>query len=309
MSKGQLNVTIIGAGVFGGYHLQKAIESPHVDTVSIFDMDVARSTRLAREKNVPLHASLDTALTESDAVIIATPAKHHAQMALQAIEAGCHCLIEKPLAHDEALAQRICKLAISKKRLIHVGHQERYVLKAIGLDRITERPKIIECIRENKPNNRISDVSAVLDLTIHDIDMALWLMGQTPLGAMATGRSTLTDMIDHIKGELIFETSKARLTTSRNATAQCRKLILTYGSGGEIEVDFTSRQIRNTTSHIIQMNGLDTDMAKDPLAASDNAFYQAIIDSKAKAEISGEEGLLALEWALEIERLAQSSSL
>ena len=302
MSSDLLNVTIIGAGVFGGYHINKAKENSLVGSVAIFDMDMARASRIAREKGLLVHPTLEAAYAASDAVIIATPAPDHGTRVLEALEAGCHCLVEKPLAHSLELAERITKLAKTKNLIVHVGHQERFVLSAIGIDKIGEKPKIMELYRENLANIRGTDVSVTLDLTVHDLDMAIWLMGEEPLGAMASGSSTVSDFIDDLKAELIFDKGKVRIITSRTATKQRREIKLSYVSGGEIIIDFTNRRLTNTTSHNVNMDWQSHPLAKDPLAASDGAFYSSIKGIDADL-IGAEDGKHAVGWALEIERL------
>ena len=196
MGLSSLKVAILGAGVFGRYHAQKALTHQGVSAVSIFDPDVARARTVADELGLELVETIEDALVSCDIVVIAAFATRHAELALQALKAGRHCLIEKPLAQDISLGQEICDVAASKNLIVHVGHQERFVLEAIALNSIVSKPRLIEIHRENPFSPRGTDVSVTLDLTVHDLDMVMWLMGEEPLGVLATGSSVETAFID-----------------------------------------------------------------------------------------------------------------
>ena len=301
MSRKSLKVAILGAGVFGRYHAMKARLAEDVGPIILYDPQTVKAHALADELKLTAEPDLDAALRACDAVIIAAPAIHHAELAIKALNAGKHCLIEKPLAHSLESAKRICDLALEKKRIVHVGHQERYVLQAIGLDTIVPKPKLIEITRESLPGPRGTDVSVTLDLTIHDLDMVMWLMGGEPLGVLALGSSVHTAFIDKSRAELIYDKSKAVIHTSRAAGESHRFMRLTYDEG-TIEVDFNRRSLKNKSPFMLNEDFKNDPRAKDALAASDYDFYQAVLNNTPSA-IPPEDGLRAIEWAFEIDRL------
>ncbi|MEP6342974.1 MAG: Gfo/Idh/MocA family oxidoreductase [Maricaulaceae bacterium] len=296
-----LKVAIIGAGVFGRYHAQKALAHKKVSSVSIYDLDISRARSIGDELGLDVIETFEDALASCDAVIIASPATFHAELALQSLKAGRHCLIEKPLAHELSLAQDICDLAREKNLIVHVGHQERYVLEAIGLNSIVSKPKLIELYRESPYSPRCTDVSSTLDLAVHDMDMVMWLMGGEPLGVLATGRSVETAFIDHSRAELIFDKTKAVIHTSRVANEARRTMLIVYPEG-TIEIDFNAKTLVNNSPFMLNENFGDDPRARDALGASDHAFFDAVIGGTSST-IPPEDGMRALEWALEIDSL------
>ena len=307
VSRKSLKIAILGAGVFGRYHAMKARAHARVSHVTLYDPQKAKLISLADELKLTAQLDLEAAINESDAVIIAAPAPYHAQLTLKALGAGKHCLIEKPLAHNLEQGRAICDLARDKKLNVHVGHQERYVLQAIGLDTILSRPKLIELYRENPFGPRGTDVSVSLDLTVHDLDMVMWLLGGEPLGVLATGESVRTEFIDRTRAELLYENSKAVIHTSRVANEGRRFMRLTYDKG-TVEIDFNSRKLKHNTPFMLNEDFTDDPRARDALAASDDAFYQAVLHG-APSAIPPEDGLRALEWAVEIDNLILGTSL
>ena len=301
MGLSSLKVAILGAGVFGRYHAQKALAHKAVSAVSIYDPDMARARSVADELGLEVKDTLEAALADCDAVVISAPATHHAELALQAFKAGRHCLIEKPLAHEMSLGQEICHVARDKNLIVHVGHQERFVLEAIALNSIVSKPRLIELHRENPYSPRGTDVSATLDLTVHDLDMVMWLMGSEPLGVLATGSSVRTSFIDRSKVELIYDKTKAIIHTSRVAEVGRRTMMITYHEG-TVEIDFNTKTLINNSPFMLNAQFGEDPKARDALGASDHAFFDAVLNGTPSV-IPPEDGLRAIEWAKEIDNL------
>ena len=307
MGLSSLKIAVIGAGVFGRYHAQKAQAHRHVSSVSIYDPDTARARAVADELNLDIAETFEAALAACDAVVIATPATFHATAALEALNAGKHCLIEKPLAHDMSLAQDICDLARENNLTVHMGHQERYVLEAIALNSIVSKPKLIELHRESLFSPRCTDVSSTLDLAVHDLDMVMWLLGGEPLGVLATGSSVKTAFIDRSRAELIYDQTKVIIHTSRVASVARRTMTLVYPEG-TVEIDFNAKTLNNKSPFMLNKDFGNDPSARDALGTSDHAFFDAVLNGTASA-IPPEDGLRALEWALEIDKLILGQAL
>jgi len=256
---------------------------------------------MADEFGIAVMPSVETAIAQSDAVIITAPALNHAELAIAALEAGRHCLIEKPLSHTLDAAQHICDLAEDKNLIVHVGHQERYVLSAIGLDTIVSKPRMIEMHRENKFSPRGTDVSVTLDLTVHDLDMVMWLLKGEPMGVLATGESVQTALIDRSRAELIYEKTKVVIHTSRTAQTPRRSMTLTYPEG-VVEIDFNARSLVNKSPFMLNEDFANHPLAKDALKTSDYDFFEAILSGRPSV-ISPKDGMRALDWALQIDAL------
>jgi predicted dehydrogenase len=295
----RLKIGVIGAGVFGGYHAGKCAAHPRLELVGIFDPDRARCRASATKQNTQAFFHPSELFASVDAAIIACPAIYHGDMALAALQAGCHVLIEKPIADNVSKAQRIVDIAASNDLIVQVGHQERFVFKAIGLDTIPETPTKIVGHRFSPFSHRGTDVSVTLDLMTHDLDLVLWLMGETPVSISGQSLRVASSKPDAAYAKLSFSHGVARLEASRVEEASSRQMRLTYPSG-TIEIDFNAKSLIHDTPFDLNDRFGDSPMARDSLGAGTNAFVDAVLDGK-PAPISGEDGLRALKAALRID--------
>ncbi|MEP3653458.1 MAG: Gfo/Idh/MocA family oxidoreductase [Litorimonas sp.] len=298
MSK-QLKIGLIGAGVFAGYHANKLTEHPRVVFTGVCDPDASRAEGLAKKHNIkplPLKALLET----SDAIVIACPASFHGSVALQALEAGCHCLIEKPLAVTAKEALDIADLSATKNLIVQVGHQERMVLRAIGLDDVKERPVKIEAVRNSPYSERGIDTSVTFDLMTHDIDLCTALMGAAPdriEGQSGEVRSRTPDMA---YARLWYGQSIACLSASRVESQSERWMKITYPSG-EVRIDFNAKTVMNSTGFPLNTDFAENDIAKDSLGAATQVFVQAVLDDNSVL-VSAQDGAIAVQVAETIDR-------
>ena len=298
--KTHLKLGVIGAGVFGGYHSAKCAAHPRIDFIGIYDPDIIKTKLVAQKYDVKQFHSAESLFNKVDAVIIACPARHHADMAIKALKDDCHCLIEKPLAADYKSGQEIVRLARGKGLIVQVGHQERFVLKAIGLDNLPEIPTHIITQRMSKFSQRCIDVSVTLDLMTHDIDLVHMLM-TTPLknfqGDTGIVRSDFADMAYAF---LEFENgTKATLEASRVAPEYSRVMQIKYPSG-TVHIDFIKKVLRHNTPFNLNENFGNDPKVVDSLGAATHAFVESVLDGK-PIMVSGEDGLRALMLALSID--------
>ncbi|MEL6861593.1 MAG: Gfo/Idh/MocA family oxidoreductase [Pseudomonadota bacterium] len=295
---GQLKTGLIGAGVFGGYHAGKIAASERTDFVGLFDPDQDRCAALADKHGVTAFAAQDALFAGVDAVIVACPATYHEVAVRAALEAGCHVMVEKPLALTGHAADQLAQLADSKGLVVQVGHQERFVLEAMGLYDISEAPTRIEAWRMSPPapDGRAGDVSVIWDLMTHDLDMVGKLMGPA-ISVEATGRSAHTEHIDESTARLSFAIGQAEVTASRCHSERDRRMVLTYPSG-TIAINFLTREIENSTPFEVEIDVSDT--LPDPLGTADEAFFAAALGEQDCA-IPGREAALAVHMAEQAE--------
>jgi predicted dehydrogenase len=294
----KLKTGLIGAGVFGGYHAGKIAASERTEFVGLFDPDQSRCAALAGQHGVECFADRDALFAAVDAVIVACPATYHEAVVRSALEAGCHVMVEKPLALTGHAADALAALADDKGLVLQVGHQERFVLEAMGLFDIPEAPTRIEAWRMGPPapDGRAGDVSVIWDLMTHDLDMVGKLMGPA-LSVEATGRSAHTDHIDESTAQLGFAVGQAEVTASRCHSERDRRMVLTYPSG-TLAINFLTREIDNSTPFEIRLDVSET--LPDPLGAADEAFFAAALGERACA-VPGREAALAVHMAEQAE--------
>lgn len=311
-----LRVGVAGAGVFGGYHANKYRQAPEagipVEFAGIYDLDKDRAEALAEGYGVTaFHGDqFDDFLSRLDVLTVATPAFAHAGIALKALAAGVHVYSEKPLATSGEDGDRMVELAEAKGLVLACGHQERSVFEAMGLYDVAERPTRLEAVRNGTASTRNLDVSVVLDLMIHDLDLALSLSGSEPGGLDASARRRQEPGYqaagaDEVTAELMFENgSVAVFKASRMADARERTMRIVYPSG-EVAIDFLNRTFENTTPFPLNPEFSEAVIAKDPLGTSVYRFLETVQGRRERPLCTGEEALAALSLALAIDEAVE----
>jgi predicted dehydrogenase len=287
---------VIGAGVFGGYHARQYAMLDGAALSAVFDPHPGRAAEVA----VPLGGraidELDAFFDAVDVVTVASPAVTHSQYALAALAAGKPVYVEKPIAVTLAEAEKIRELALAKNLVVACGHQERVVFRAMGLLDVPEQPLRLEALRHGPPSERSQDVSAVLDLMVHDLDLALSLSAAEPATTTAAGDW------DVARAEATFEDGfTALFDVSRQAPARKRTMRVVFPSG-EVEIDFLARTFRNTTPFALNADFAETPAAQDPLGASVAGFLEAVRGAAPRAVVAADEAIRALGLALAVEQ-------
>jgi predicted dehydrogenase len=292
---------VIGAGVFGTFHARKYAHLQGVDLAAVFDPDAERGRRLADELAVTAFTNLDAFLDAVHVVTIASPADSHAAMARRVLEAGRHAYVEKPLATALEAGEALVELADARRLVLACGHQERLVFAAMGLLETPQAPLRLESVRRGTPNDRNRDVSCVLDLMIHDLDLGLTLAGEGAWEVSASGG------FDEARAEVRFDSGLVGVfEASRIAQARERTMRIVYPSG-VIEIDFLKPAFDNRTAFVLNEAFATTPDGRDPLGASVSAFLAAVRGEVNRPAVTGEEGLRALGLALAVEQAAGAS--
>jgi predicted dehydrogenase len=296
-----LRAGVIGAGVFGGYHAGKYATLPGVALAGVYDHHAVHAEALAAKHGGQVFATEAELIAAVDIVSIATPAIHHATPAIAALAAGKAVYVEKPVATSPQDAARIVKLATANGLVAACGFLERAGLAAMGLFDIPERPTLLEAVRVGLPNPRNLDVSVVLDLMIHDLDLALALTPDEPMAIEADGACVANRTLDRVDVEAEFENGFiARFRASRIAEARQRSMRIVYPSG-EVRVDFLTRAFTNTTPFPLAADFAETAAGRDGLSASIGAFIAAVRGERAAPLATARDGERALHLALAVE--------
>ena len=224
-------VAVIGAGSFGKNHARAWYElqnegSP-IELVSVVDADLTRAREHASKYNVAAYSSVDELLKNAkpDAVSVAVPTIHHAEVARRLMEAGVDVLIEKPIAATLAQADEIIAIAAKNNRIGMVGHLERFNPAVRATVPLLNHPMFFEVHRLSVFTPRALDVDVVLDLMIHDIDIVLSFVNSPVKEIRAVGLPILSPKVDICNVRVEFESGcVANLTASRVSTERVRKL-------------------------------------------------------------------------------------
>ncbi|HKP78457.1 MAG TPA: Gfo/Idh/MocA family oxidoreductase [Phenylobacterium sp.] len=298
---------VIGAGVFGGYHARQYARLPGVTFAGVYDIHPDRAAKVAMPLGGRAFADLDAFLAGVDVVTVASPATQHAGQALAAIAAGKPVYVEKPIGIAVAEAEKLRAAAALSGLVVACGHQERVVFRAMGLLDVPEQPLRLEALRHGPPSDRSRDVSAVLDLMVHDIDLCLAIAAAEPVTAEAEGARSPDGVWDQVRAEVSFDSGfSAVLDVSRLAGTRKRTMRIVYPSG-EVEVDFMARTFRNTTPFALNPDFADTPAASDPLGASVEGFLQAVRGEAPRPIVTAEEAIAALDLAVAVEQALEDA--
>lgn len=296
---------VVGAGVFGGYHAHQYVRLPGARLAAVFDPHIERAEALAIPHGARAFSDLSAFLDAVDAVSITSPATTHADAAMAALAAGKATYVEKPLAVSLEDAEALVKRARTARLPLAVGHQERMVFKAMGLFEAPEKPLRLEAIRRGPYSPRNLDVSCVLDLMIHDIDLALALSGAEPVSVEADARTLHGPHADEVKAEAIFDDGLVAIfEASRIADSRERRMRIVFPSG-EVDIDFLTRAFHNSTAFDLESNFNETPIGRDPLGAALSAFLAAARGEGGHLAAEPEEGARALDLALAVDQAAR----
>lgn len=310
MSK-SLRAAVIGVGYLGRFHAQKYATLPDVELVGVVDPNPERAAAVAKELGTAAFASHAELAGRVDLVSIASTTESHYRIARDCLAAGLHVLVEKPITVTVAEADELIALADGGKRMLQVGHLERYNPAWLAVRDKIATPLFIEAHRMAPFKPRGTDVSVVLDLMIHDLDLILPLV-QSPIADLrASGVAVLTEGIDIANARIEFANGcVANITASRASTASLRRMRI-FQHHEYLSIDFGERKIGLAKKRDALIEGEPPIDSESRVEAPGDALLseiQAFVASVRGETIpggtcSGRDGREALAVALEIERL------
>jgi predicted dehydrogenase len=308
MVERKLRIGVTGAGYFGRFHALKVAASPRAVLVGVHDADAARAAAVAVEAG-SVGLGFAELLAGSDALVVAAPAAVHFELAGAALRAGRHVLVEKPIAATLAEADGLAALAAARGLVLQVGHLERFSA-AFSAVRARLRQngaglvRRIEASRVAPFKERGTDVSVVLDLMIHDLDLVLALVGAEPVRVAAEGAVGRSGRLDRVTARLGFpDGAEAVVIASREAPSVERRMRV-ESEGSVLEVDFVGRTVTERVAGRADVTHAWTD--HDSLAAEHAAFVASVLDG-ATVVVDAADGRAALAVALAVEAAALGS--
>lgn len=312
-----LKVGVFGAGHLGKFHLNNWKEIDGAELAGFYDPDDANAKAVVEKYKIKRFDSIEALLDASDAVDIIAPTSAHYELAMAAIKKGKHVFVEKPLAGTMDEARGIVKLAMEAGIKVQVGHVERFNPAFLALGEMAINPMFIEVHRLAQFNPRGTDVSVILDLMIHDIDIILHLVKSSVKSVSANGVSVMSDTPDIANVRIEFDNGcVANLTSSRISMKKMRKMRL-FQKDAYIGIDFLQKKTEIIKLHssgdkdvftfdIETNSGKKTIAIANPVVDDGNAikmeltaFYNAIVNNT-ETPVTVVDGFRAMEVAHQI---------
>jgi predicted dehydrogenase len=304
-----LRAAVIGTGYLGRWHSHKYAALEGVELSAVVDIDAAQAEAVAKETSARAITDYRELIGEIDMASIVVPTAAHYSIARELLEAGVHVLVEKPVTSTVAEARELVKLAEQRGRILQVGHLERFNPTMQVLSREVKQPLFIESHRVAPFKKRGTDISVIMDLMIHDIDLVLDLVNSPIAQIDASGASVLSEEIDIANARLRFESGcVANITASRVSMKSERRMRFFQRDG------YYSADLSHHTLDIREKQGPDSENGEpsiharkmefekgDPLMEEIRDFADCVRNGRAPL-VGGIDGLRALETADEVMR-------
>ena len=310
----KLRIGVIGTGYLGKFHAEKYASMTDVDLVGVVDVQEEQAKRIADKCKTNYFTNYQELLGKVDAASIVVPTQFHHEVSKAFLEHGTHLLIEKPMTTTIDEADELIDLANKKGVLIQVGHLERFNPAVIALKDVIHSPKFVESHRISTYKGRGIDVSVVLDLMIHDIDLIKNFVQSEVKTIHAAGVPVICSDVDIANARIEFECGCiANVTASRISMKDERKIRI-FQKDTYVSVDFAKKEI----IHIVKTDSKEpndiipgmkintlTLPAGDALFEELSAFVHAIIHHTPPI-VTGKDGRDALKIALDIMQQMQA---
>ena len=303
----KIRAAVIGVGYLGRFHAQKYAQAAGCELVAVADSRQEAGEKVAAEVGTRWVADYRELLGEADAVSVVTPTPAHFPIARDFLNAGAHVLVEKPITETVAEAREMIDLAARNKRVLQVGHLERFNAAILAAEPYLRSPRFVECVRMAPYRERGTDVNVVLDLMIHDIDIVQTIVDAPITSIDAVGTPVFSDEIDIANARIHFANGcVANVTASRVSVKTERKLRI-FEDDAYLSLDLQQKILTLIRKRppadppgplpvIIEEQNLDQG---DALKAEIESFLDCTRTGRAPV-VSGEAGLMALETAMRI---------
>lgn len=312
-----LKIGVIGAGHLGKFHLNNWTVIEGVELVGFCDTDDANAAQVIEKYKLKRFTNAEELMDACDAVDIVTPTTYHFELCEMAIKKGKHIFVEKPLTHTMEEARELVKLVKEANIRFQVGHVERFNPAFLALKEHTLQPMFIEVHRLAQFNPRGTDVSVILDLMIHDIDIILSLVKSNVNYISANGVAVMSDTPDIANVRIEFDNGcVANLTSSRISMKKMRKMRI-FQKDAYIGIDFLEKKTeiikqntpgdKNVFTFDIETNhGKKTIAIANPVVQDVNAIkmeleeFRDAINNNTNTPITVVDGFRAMEVAHQI---------
>lgn len=236
-----LKVAVVGVGHLGKWHADKYAAAADCELLAVVDTNIENARDIAQKHGADAYSDYRDIIPLVDAISLVVPTSLHYKIAREFLEAGIHCLIEKPITETVADAETLIEIAQRTQLVLQVGHIERFNSVMLGIEENIDNPQFLESTRLAPFTTRATDVSVILDLMIHDIDIILDLIDSPIKRISASGISVLSETIDIANARIEFENHcVANVTASRISRKRERKLRI-FQKNAYLSADFQEK--------------------------------------------------------------------
>lgn len=297
----KIKVAIIGYGHLGKWHAQKAEAFPEMAELKYIvekfpaGMEAAKA---AHPKAVVVD-DISKCINDIDAAFVVTPTSFHFELVEYLLKNNKHVFCEKPLTETTSESLKLKELLSGKDLVLQVGHSERFHQaweRKESYKQFFEAPAHISLKRVAPFKGRATDVDVVQDLMIHDLDLLVYLFGETPVSVESVGFKMRTNRYDYVSSNFKFKSGhRATITVGRNQTKEVRELEIS-NKAGTLLVDLMRNEIQEALGSELgpEFVSLDKYEKRDHLLIEHRHFYDSILNHKAPI-VSLEDGLLAVK--------------
>ncbi|HBA85507.1 MAG TPA: oxidoreductase [Verrucomicrobia bacterium] len=316
MTDRRVKVGVVGVGSLGQAHARIYSELSEAELVGVFDVDRKQAEKIATQYKTTPYTSIDELASKVEAVSVVVPTDLHRKVGGQLIEKGIHLLVEKPIAATTSEAEELVRLAQEKKIILQVGHVERFNPVLSFLDRIKTRPRFIEAHRlAPYPPPRAgllprgTEVSVVLDLMIHDLEVILHLVKSPVKDIRAVGVPVLSRSEDIANVRLLFESGcVANVTASRISPEKLRK-IRVFFEDAYVSLDYQNQSGEIYRKGLLGISRDEIPIEKGEPLANELRSFVGCVAHRDEPVVSGEHAAEALKLAAEIcQRVREGAS-
>ena len=302
-----LKIAVIGVGHLGKWHADKYAASPDCDLLAVVDNNPKNAEQIAQKHGTRAVSDYHDILSQVDAVSLAVPTSLHYKIARDILEAGIHCLIEKPITETIEEASTLIEIAQKNRLVLQVGHIVRFNSVMMDIGELLQEPQFIESTRLAPFTSRSTDISVILDLMIHDIDIILNLIDSPVKHISASGLSVLSDSIDIANARIEFENDcVANVTASRISQKHEQKLRI-FQKDMYISADLLKKILSINRKGKTDNEAGFKNITHEERSYGDNDAlnleiqdFIAAIKNGRRPKVNGEDGKRALETAIEI---------
>jgi predicted dehydrogenase len=308
----RLRTAVIGVGYLGRFHAQKYADLPGVELVAVADPCPEARGSVAAQAGCRGVADYRELLGQVDAVSVVTPTPLHFSIAQDCLEHGVHVLVEKPIAETPAQARALIAAAARRRRVLQVGHLERYNPAVRALSGVLRTPRFVESHRLAPFRERGTDVDVVLDLMIHDIDLIQSFVGAPVESIDAVGASVFSPGLDIANARIRYAGGCVADTTASRVSMRTERKLRLFQDDAYVSIDLQQKVIAIVRKPPPGANAPPGEFVVeersyeqgDALKFEIEAFLASVREGR-PAAVTGADGLHALETAIRITELVQ----